>query len=54
MVIPQGGAEGVLLAQGGRTGGYTFFVKDQRLHFLYNYLGRDKFWLQFQRDGSGG
>jgi hypothetical protein len=35
----------VLMAQGGRTGGYTFFVKDQKLHFLYNYLGRDKFWL---------
>ena len=45
-MIPQGGAEGVLLAQGGRTGGYTFFVKDQRLHFLYNWLGRDKFWLK--------
>ena len=45
-MIPAGGAEGVLLAQGGRTGGYAFFVKDQRLHFLYNFMGRDKFWLQ--------
>jgi hypothetical protein len=45
VVIPPGGAEGVLLAQGGRTGGYVFFVKDQRLHFLYNFIGRDKFWL---------
>lgn len=46
VVIPKGGAEGVLLAQGGRLGGYTFFVKDRKLHFLYNYLGRDKFWLK--------
>jgi arylsulfatase len=46
VVIPKGGAQGVLLAQGGCTGGYTFFVKDQRLHFLYNWLGRDKFWLK--------
>jgi arylsulfatase A-like enzyme len=46
VVIPKGGAKGVLLAQGGRTGGYTFFVKDRKLHFLYNYLGRDKFWLK--------
>jgi arylsulfatase A-like enzyme len=46
VVIPPGGAEGVLLAQGGCTGGYTFFVKDQRLYFLYNWLGRDKFWLK--------
>jgi arylsulfatase len=46
VVIPQGGAEGVLLAQGGRTGGYTFFIKDKRLYFLYNFLGRDRFWLK--------
>lgn len=46
VVIPKGGAEGVVIAQGGNTGGYTFFVKDQKLHFLYNYLARDKFWLR--------
>jgi arylsulfatase len=46
VVIPKGGAEGVLVAQGGRTGGFTFFMKDQKVHFLYNYLGRDKFWLR--------
>jgi arylsulfatase A-like enzyme len=46
VVIPKGGAEGVLLAQGGRTGGYTFFVKEKKLYFLYNWLGRDKFWLK--------
>jgi hypothetical protein len=45
VVIPEGGAEGVLLAQGGRTGGYTFYIKEQKVHFLYNWLGRDKFWL---------
>jgi arylsulfatase len=44
--IPKGGANGVLLAQGSRTGGFTFFVKDKHLRFLYNYLGRDKFWLK--------
>ena len=42
-MIPQGGAEGVLIAQGGATGGFAFFAKDQRLHFVYNYLGRDLF-----------
>ena len=42
-VIPAGGAEGILLAQGGRTGGYVFFVKGKKLHFIYNYLGRDLF-----------
>jgi arylsulfatase len=43
VVIPKGGAEGVLLTQGGRTGGFTFFVKDKKLRFVYNYLGRDIF-----------
>jgi arylsulfatase A-like enzyme len=46
VVIPQGGAEGVLMAQGGNSGGYSFFVKEQKLYFLYNWLGRDKFWLK--------
>lgn len=42
-VIPTGGAEGILLAQGGRVGGYAFFVKAGKLRFIYNYLGRDLF-----------
>lgn len=41
--VPKGGAHGVLIAQGGRVGGYSFFVKDNRLHFVYNFLGRDFF-----------
>ena len=41
--IPEAGAEGVLVAHGGRVGGYSFFVKDSRLHFVYNFLGRDFF-----------
>jgi len=44
--IPKGGAEGVLLAHGGRTGGYTMFIKNQHLYFLYNFLARDRFWLK--------
>jgi arylsulfatase len=41
--IPQNGAEGVLLAQGGDAGGYTLFVADSRPRFSYNYVGRDRF-----------
>ena len=38
--IPQGGAQGVLLAHGSSFGGYSFFVnKEQKLQFSYNYLG---------------
>jgi hypothetical protein len=39
VVIPEDGAEGVLLAQGGRFAGYSFFVKDKRLHYVHNYVG---------------
>jgi arylsulfatase len=38
--IPDGGAEGVLLAQGSAAGGYTFFVKDGLMHYAHNYLGK--------------
>ena len=54
VIIPDSGAEGVLIAQGGRTGGYTFFVKDGKLRFLYNFLGRDKFWLTSDVDVPNG
>ncbi|MCI0387638.1 MAG: arylsulfatase [Acidobacteria bacterium] len=37
--IPKGGAEGVLLAQGGVAGGYSFYIKNRRLHYIHNYLG---------------
>jgi hypothetical protein len=48
--IPAGGAEGVLVAQGGDAGGYAFFVKDGQLCFVYNYVGLDRFEL---RAGNG-
>ena len=42
-VTLENGAEGVLLAQGGSAGGYSFFLKDHRLRYVYNYLGVQKF-----------
>jgi arylsulfatase A-like enzyme len=38
--IPDDGAEGVLLSQGTAAGGYSFFVKDGRLRYVHNYVGR--------------
>ena len=37
--VPDGGVEGVIIAQGGRFGGWSVFVKDNRLTFVYNVLG---------------
>ena len=39
------GAEGVLVAQGGSTGGYALYVKDHKLHYAYNFLGVQQFHL---------
>ena len=38
--IPAEGAEGVLLSQGTAAGGYSFYVKDGKLHYVHNYVGR--------------
>ena len=39
--IPLGGAEGVLLSHGGDEGGYSLYVKDGRLQYVYNYLAKN-------------
>jgi arylsulfatase len=44
VVIPKGGAQGVLLCNGGSFGGYTFFVnKDRKLQFSHNYVGLEEY-----------
>jgi arylsulfatase len=37
--VPRGGASGVILAQGGRFGGWSFHMKGGKLAYTYNYLG---------------
>jgi hypothetical protein len=37
--IPGPGAEGVLFAHGSRFGGHALYVKDNRLHYVYNFVG---------------
>ncbi|MGW2209301.1 arylsulfatase [Streptomyces sp. NPDC001781] len=41
--VPPGGAEGVLLCQGTNAGGWSFYVKDDRLHYAHNYVQRTVF-----------
>ncbi len=38
--IPKGGAQGVLLSQGGNDGGYALYVKESKLHYVHNYVAR--------------
>ena len=44
--IPQGGAEGVLLSQGGNDGGYALYVQDGKLSHAYNYVGRNLYYVE--------
>jgi arylsulfatase A-like enzyme len=37
--IPEAGAEGVLFAHGSRFGGHALYVKDNRLHYVYSFVG---------------
>lgn len=41
--VPKGGAEGVIIAQGGRFGGWSVFVNDGAVKFVYNVLGIQSF-----------
>lgn len=37
--IPKGGAEGALLSAGDVQGGFSFYVQDGKLQYVYNYVG---------------
>jgi hypothetical protein len=41
--IPQGGAHGVILAQAGRFGGWSLYLKDGKPTYCYNFLGLQQF-----------
>jgi len=41
--IPKGGAKGVILAQAGRFGGWSLYLKDGKPSYTYNFLGLQRF-----------
>jgi arylsulfatase len=43
VVIPKGGAKGVILAQAGRFGGWSLYLKDGKPTYTYNFLGLQRF-----------
>ncbi|MCB0726503.1 MAG: arylsulfatase [Ignavibacteriae bacterium] len=48
--IPKGGAEGVLFSMGGCDGGYTLFIKDNKLQYGYNYVTSEYFYVKSVED----
>ncbi|MBP1684248.1 MAG: arylsulfatase [Deltaproteobacteria bacterium] len=43
VVIPESGAEGILVTEGGRFGGYAFYVRQGKLHYAYNFIDRERY-----------
>ena len=41
--VPASGADGVIIAQGGRFGGWALYAKDGKAKFVYNVLGIQEF-----------
>ena len=41
--IPKGGANGVILAQAGRFGGWSLYMKGGKPIYTYNFLGRERY-----------
>jgi hypothetical protein len=41
--VPQGGADGVLVAEGGTAGGYTLYIKDGKPVYEYNYFAHERY-----------
>jgi len=68
VTVPAGGAEGVIVTQGGRVGGWSLYAKDGKLRYCYNFFGIQDFFvessgaipagehelrMQFKYDGGG-
>ncbi len=41
--IPQGGGEGVILAQGGRFAGWSLYMKDGKVSYVHNWVGKQRY-----------
>ena len=41
--VPQGGADGVLVAEGGAAGGYTLYIRDGKPVYEYNYMAHERY-----------
>jgi arylsulfatase len=44
--VPDGGAEGVIVAQGGVTGGHTLYVKGGKPKYCYNFFGLERYYVE--------
>jgi hypothetical protein len=43
LTVPDGGAEGAVVAQGGRFGGWSVYFRDGRLAYAHNFVGMETY-----------
>ena len=46
VTAPESGVDGVIIAQGGRFGGWAVYARDGRIRFVYNVLGIQEFTIE--------
>jgi arylsulfatase len=46
LVIPDGGAEGAIVVQGGRFAGWALYVRDGRLAYCHNWFESDRYYVR--------
>ena len=46
VVVPESGAEGVIVAQGGMTGGWSLYTKAGKPKYCYNFYGVDRYTIE--------
>src|SRR6478735_1687178 len=46
LTVPDGGAKGVIITQGGAVGGWTLYAKDGKLKYCYNFFGINHYFAE--------
>jgi hypothetical protein len=54
IAVPEAGAQGVIIAQGGSIGGWSLYAKGGRLKYCYNLLGVQRFYVEADRELPAG
>jgi arylsulfatase A-like enzyme len=52
--VPDGGAEGVIIAQGGSIGGWSLYLKEGKPRYCYNLLGIQRFYVECSSEVPAG
>jgi arylsulfatase len=50
VVVPEGGAEGVIVAQGGAFGGWVLYARDGRPKYCHNFIGLQRFAVEGENE----